>query len=110
MIVGKRDGKRNPGKKCPNAKKRLPAGQTRNIFDYCFRSVPREAAFLRLGILGPDSVSHPEIPLQISFSLRTRKFAINVFKIKLVGGGQGTECVLDARVHRGTPKGTDGEK
>ena len=48
MIVGKRDGKRNPGKKCPNAKKRLPAGQTGNINQKCFRSVPREAAFLRL--------------------------------------------------------------
>ena len=36
----------------PKRKKRLPAGQIGNIFDECFRSVPREAAFLRLDCSG----------------------------------------------------------
>ena len=38
----------NTCRKCHNAKKRLPAGQIGNIPIECFRSVPREAAFLRL--------------------------------------------------------------
>ena len=56
----------------------------------------------------PKSRSESSFPFKPGNLLKM--FLKLFFKIKLVGGGQGTECVLDVRVHRGTPKGTDGEK
>ena len=56
----------NSCRKCPNAKKGLPAGQTGNNNQKCFRSVPREAAFLRLAIFGIN-LSRIPFPIPISF-------------------------------------------
>ena len=57
VIVGKLGWETESGtdscRICPKRKKRLPAGQNGDIDQKCFRSVPREAAFLRLGI--PDT-------------------------------------------------------
>ena len=51
----------------PKRKKGLPAGQTRNNYQKCFRSVPREAPFLRLGIFDMN-LSRIPFPIPIFFS------------------------------------------
>ena len=114
MIVGKRDGKRNPGKKCPNAKSGFPRDRSETIIknvSVLSRGKPLFcvwAFFARIPFPIPKSRSESSFPFKPRNLLKM--FLKLFFKIKLVGCGHGTECVLDVRVHRGTPKGTDGEK
>ena len=55
--------------KMPKRKKAASRGTDWKHFWLLFPVCPAGSRFLRLGIFGPDSVSHPEIPLQTPFPL-----------------------------------------
>ena len=79
--------------KCPNAKSGFPRDRPETIIKNV-SGLSRGKPLFAFEHFGdefvPDSVAHSEIPLQISLSLKARKFGQNFFKLNSVGGGHGT--------------------